>query len=109
MKRILMVVILAALGVGGTLAYQAKAYDVRNGGATAWTVQFADAAAKNNITDAICEAFDYAGATANDPNPPTKNQFAMRQVQHLIGQSVKEGRRKLREKAVQPIDETDIP
>lgn len=90
-------------------AMQTKAFDVNNAGATGWTVGFVDAAAKTKAVDDICESFDYATVTKDDPTPPTKNQFAMRQVRHLIAQAIRDGRRKARDKNIQPVDETDIP
>ena len=109
MKQTLFLLLLLAFSTSVIGAQGGKAFDVRNAGPTGWAVQFADAAAKDKITDEICEAFNYAEATKSDPTPPTKNQFAMRQVQFLIAQSVREGRRRARDKNIQPVDETDIP
>lgn len=108
MKQTLFILILLALSAPMLGAMQGKAFDVRNGGASAWTVQFTDAAAKNKIVDDICDSFGYE-PRQGDPDALTKNQFAMRQIQHMIAQTVREGRRRARDKNIQPVDETDIP
>lgn len=108
MKQTLFLLFLLVFSASMLGAQGGKAFDVRNAGATGWTVQFADAAAKNKIVDDICASFGYE-PRQGDPDALTKNQFAMRQIQHMIAQSVRDGRRRVREKAVPAVDETDIP
>lgn len=123
MKRLFILCLILA----APLAAQAptKLFDVRNGGATATTIEYKDAAGKATVIDAFCAAYGYAAKVPNpafdgtkpeDPvsnpttidNPQSKQQFFNRHLTGYLRGIVENQRGEVERKKI-TVDTSDLP
>ena len=115
MKKLAILFVLLLCGAANAQA-PTKLFDFRAGNnivdngtvqPQAWYIAFKDAAARQAVTDAICAVGNY---DALDPaTRPSKQAFALRELQFHLRDIVRQSREKTAAKATPVVDTTDLP